>query len=206
MSTSALHKVLILSIVALGWMPVAVFAADAALERASTAMGAGELKSIRYAGDGIGYTFGQAYKPGLPWPKIRVHSFVRSVNYDTGSMKDEIVLSRAEGLGGGGYPHVAQQRNEQYVSGAYARLPERRRRVGVSVPRFLPDRRVVANRRLDDALRRNPQLVDAVGDIARPRRGSRGRLVPGIRAAYVLLVALLRDMWIAAAAEPFGAG
>src|SRR5260370_16927821 len=35
-------------------------------------------------------------------------------------MNDEIVLSRAEGLGGGGYPHVAQQRNEQYVSGAYA--------------------------------------------------------------------------------------
>jgi len=101
-------------------MPAAVFAEDAALERASTAMGAGGLKSIRYAGDGIGYTFGQAYKPGLPWPKIRVHSFVRSVNYETGSMKDEIVLSRAEGLGGGGYPHVAQQRNEQYVSGPYA--------------------------------------------------------------------------------------
>ena len=120
MSTSVLHKILILSAVALGWMPAAVSAEDAVLERASTAMGAGGLKSIRYAGDGIGYTFGQAYKPGLPWPKIRVHSFVRSVNYDTGSMKDEIVLSRAEGLGGGGYPHVAQQRNEQYVSGAYA--------------------------------------------------------------------------------------
>ncbi len=120
MSTSVLHKVLIVSIVALGWMPAAVFAEDAALERASTAMGAGGLKSIRYAGDGIGYTFGQAYKPGLPWPKIRVHSFVRSVNYESGSMKDEIVLSRAEGLGGGGYPHVAQPRNEQYVSGAYA--------------------------------------------------------------------------------------
>jgi glyoxylase-like metal-dependent hydrolase (beta-lactamase superfamily II) len=120
MSNSALHKVWILSIVGLGWMPAAVSAADAALERASTAMGAGGLKSIRYAGDGVGYTFGQAYKPGLPWPKIRVHSFVRAVNYETGSMKEEIVISRAEGLGGGGYPHIAQQRNEQYVSGAYA--------------------------------------------------------------------------------------
>ena len=28
-------------------------------------MGANGLKSIRYSGDGIGYTFGQAYKPGL---------------------------------------------------------------------------------------------------------------------------------------------
>jgi hypothetical protein len=66
MSNSALHKALILSISGLGWMPAAVSAADAALERASTAMGAGGLKSIRYAGDGIGYTFGQAYKPDLP--------------------------------------------------------------------------------------------------------------------------------------------
>jgi len=113
MSNSALHKVWILSIVGSGWMPAAAFAADAALERASTAMGAGGLKSIRYAGDGVGYTFGQAYKPGLPWPKIRVHSFVRAVNYETGSMKEEIVISRAQALGGGGYPHVAQQRNEQ---------------------------------------------------------------------------------------------
>jgi glyoxylase-like metal-dependent hydrolase (beta-lactamase superfamily II) len=120
MSTSALHKVLLLSIVALGWIPAAVIAADAALERASTAMGAGGLKSIRYAGDGIGYTFGQAYKPGEAWPKIRIQSFVRSVNYETGSMKDEIAFTRAEALGGGGYPHVAQQRNEQYVSGAFA--------------------------------------------------------------------------------------
>ena len=126
MSNSALHKVLILSMVAIGGMPAAVSAADAALERASTAMGAGGLKSIRYAGDGIGYTFGQAYKPGLAWPKIRVHSFVRSVNYETGSMKEEIVISRAEALGGGGYPHTAQQRNEQYVSGAYAWNRDRR--------------------------------------------------------------------------------
>lgn len=120
MPTIALRKVLILAFAALGWMPEMVAAADAALERAATAMGASGLKSIRYAGDGIGYTFGQAYKPGEAWPKIRIQSFVRSVNYETGSMKDEIAFSRAEALGGGGYPHVAAQRNEQYVSGAHA--------------------------------------------------------------------------------------
>ena len=115
MANSAMHKRLLLLVaVLLASLPVVAGAADAALERAVTAMGAGDLKSIRYSGDGIGYTFGQAYKPGLAWPKINVRSFVRAVNYETGSMRDEIVLSRAEPLGGGGYPHVAQQRNEQY--------------------------------------------------------------------------------------------
>ena len=117
--TSRLPIMVVLA-VASAWLPATSSAADAALERASTAMGATGLKSLRYTGDGIGYTFGQAYKPGLPWPKITVRSFVRTVNYDTGSMKDEVVFARAEGLGGGGYPHRAEQRNEQYVSGAYA--------------------------------------------------------------------------------------
>ncbi len=95
-------------------------AADAALERAATAMGATNLKSLRYTGDGVGYSFGQAFRPGQAWPRIKLHSFERVVNYETGAMKDVIVLSRNEALGGGGYPHRAQQRNEQYVSGGYA--------------------------------------------------------------------------------------
>ncbi len=120
MSMSALHKVMILALGAAGLLPLTAVAVDPALERAATAMGANGLTSLRYAGDGTGYTFGQAYKPGTAWPKIRVQSFVRTVNYDTGAMKDEILFNRAEALGGGGYPHVAAQRNEQYVSGAYA--------------------------------------------------------------------------------------
>ncbi len=121
MLTNATRKGLILSFaVFLGSAPATAGAADAALERAAAAMGAGGLKSIRYAGDGVGYTFGQAYKPGLPWPKINIRSFVRAVNYETGSMRDEILFARGEALGGGGYPHVAPQRNEQYVSGGFA--------------------------------------------------------------------------------------
>ena len=96
------------------------FAQGDALDRAAKTMGASELKTLRYTADGTGYTFGQAFKPGLAWPKIKLHSVTRSVNYDTGSMRDEIVLSRAEALGGGGYPHTGEQRNDQYVSGTYA--------------------------------------------------------------------------------------
>ncbi|HVF64098.1 MAG TPA: MBL fold metallo-hydrolase [Casimicrobiaceae bacterium] len=95
-------------------------AQDDALARVAKAMGATDLKTLRYTADGTGWTFGQAYKPGMPWPKIKLHSVTRTINYDTGSMRDEVVLSRAEGIGGGGYPHVGTQRNDQYVSGAYA--------------------------------------------------------------------------------------
>ena len=35
------------------------------LKRASDAMGATNLKSIRYTAEGTGYTFGQAFTPGM---------------------------------------------------------------------------------------------------------------------------------------------
>ena len=120
--TVTLWKRLALCAVALAFAPGVASALEAAgvLRRASGAMGGADLHSIRYAGEGTGYTFGQAYKPGLPWPKINVHSQIRTINYDTASMREEITLSRAKPRGGGGYPLAAQQRNDQFVSGGYA--------------------------------------------------------------------------------------
>ncbi len=134
------RNVLLMSAAALAFVPGAAFSQDAsaALKRASDAMGAGELKSIRYAGEGSGFTYGQAFKPGARWPKIKVHSEIRTINYETASMRDEITLSRAEPKGGGGYPPAAQQRNDQFVSGDYA---WNQAAAGpVAGPRFLTDR------------------------------------------------------------------
>ena len=112
--------------------------ADAVLQRANQAMGGGNLKSIRYAAEGTGYTFGQAYVPGTAWPKITVHAMARSINYDTGSMREEITISRAEPKGGGGYPLQGQQRSEALVSGtmAWNQTPGG----PLPGPRFLADR------------------------------------------------------------------
>jgi glyoxylase-like metal-dependent hydrolase (beta-lactamase superfamily II) len=98
----------------------AVHAADPLLERAAKDLRVSELKSVRYAADGIGWTFGQPYRPNEAWPKIRLNAWTRTINYETGAMRDEIVLTRAEALGGGGYPHTASQRNDQYVYGSFA--------------------------------------------------------------------------------------
>ena len=94
--------------------------ASTALERASQAMGTSRLNTLRYSAEGTGTTFGQAYKPGGVWPKITLHSVTRSIDYGSGSMRDEVVLSRAEPLGGGGYPLSGQQRTEGFVSGEIA--------------------------------------------------------------------------------------
>src|SRR3954467_13035294 len=88
--------------------------------RAAKAMGADRLTTLRYAGEGTGYTFGQAYVPEGAWPKITLHSVTRSIDYAGGAMREEVVLSRAEPLGGGGYPLAGQQRNDQYLSGELA--------------------------------------------------------------------------------------
>lgn len=108
------------------------------LARSSKAMGSSQLKTLRYTGEGIGYTFGQAYSPGAAWPKITVHSITRTIDYDAAALHDDIVLSRAEPLGGGGYPLSGQQRNNQYIVGEIAWNT-----VGPLVvpgPRFVADR------------------------------------------------------------------
>jgi hypothetical protein len=88
------------------------------IARASKAMGSPQ--TLRYAGEGIGWTFGQAYEAGQAWPKVTYHSIVRTVDYGAAAMRDEIVLSRAEPRGGGGYPLAGQQRNDQYLNGELA--------------------------------------------------------------------------------------
>ena len=93
-------------------------AADAALERAAATMGVTKLKSIRYSGDGVGYTFGQAYKPGRAWPKITVRSFVRTVNYETG------VDARRDRV----RPRRRPRRRRLSARGAAAQRPVRERR------------------------------------------------------------------------------
>jgi len=56
----------------------------------------------------------------MAWPRITVHSQVRTIDYDAGAMREEITLSRAEPKGGGGYPLSGQQRNDQYLAGGMA--------------------------------------------------------------------------------------
>ena len=74
--------------------------AEAALQRANIAMGGTGLRSISFAGSGSGATFGQAFLPGMAWPKITYSSFSRSADYENAAFREDAARSRAEPTGG----------------------------------------------------------------------------------------------------------
>jgi glyoxylase-like metal-dependent hydrolase (beta-lactamase superfamily II) len=94
----------------------------AALEAAARALGASGLRTIQLTGSGAHFAVGQSPAPGMPWPRFNVKSFTRSVNYETASLRDEIVRTQAEDppRGGGQQPVRGEQRQVFVVSGDHA--------------------------------------------------------------------------------------
>ncbi len=92
------------------------------LLRAEQAMGGAQLRTLRYAGSGTGATFGQAYNPGLAWPRLNYASYSREIDYDNGAMREEFARNRAEPAGGGAVPlmGMGDQRSVGLVRGEYA--------------------------------------------------------------------------------------
>lgn len=93
----------------------------AALEAASKALGADGLKTIQYSASGVSFAVGQSPVPGAAWPRFNIPTFTRAINYETASLRDEQMRSRAEmPPRGGGVPAVGEVRQVQVVSGDFA--------------------------------------------------------------------------------------
>jgi glyoxylase-like metal-dependent hydrolase (beta-lactamase superfamily II) len=92
-----------------------------ALERAATNMNVANLKSITYAGNGYLGAVGQNFTPDQDWPHFEM-SYTRTIDFDTNSSREEIVLRQGSNpaRGGGGTPIVGEQRRLQFASGGYA--------------------------------------------------------------------------------------
>ena len=73
------------------------------LKRASRALGADGLNSLRYTATGSEFIFGQSARPGGPWPKYTFDLMITSLDYETGSWSEELTGQRirAEMRGGG---------------------------------------------------------------------------------------------------------
>jgi glyoxylase-like metal-dependent hydrolase (beta-lactamase superfamily II) len=92
-----------------------------ALQAASDAIGAANVKSLRVQGWGAMFTLHRSFTPNEPWPRVHLKSYTASIDYDTASMRVELV--RESGLVmplGGGGPFVGEQRPIQVVSGTFA--------------------------------------------------------------------------------------
>ena len=102
-------------------LPAAAQDARATLQNAARALGADQVKSFIYTASGVNFAPGQSATPGAAWPRFNIPTFSRSVNYETASLRDEQLRSRAEmPPRGGGVPAVGEVRQIQVVSGDFA--------------------------------------------------------------------------------------
>src|SRR4051812_19757426 len=61
------------------------------LEMISKAMGADKLKCITYSGAGYVGGVGQNRRPMDDWPEIRVPTYSRTINFETGTSREELI-------------------------------------------------------------------------------------------------------------------
>jgi hypothetical protein len=113
--------VVMAAIVLLSALPGYTQDGRAALQSAAKALGADSLKSLQFSGTGKSFAQGQSAVPGAPWPAFNVTTFTRQINYETASLRDDLVRSRAEmPPRGGGTPAMGELRQILVVSGDYA--------------------------------------------------------------------------------------
>jgi glyoxylase-like metal-dependent hydrolase (beta-lactamase superfamily II) len=75
------------------------------LGQVSRTLGAGNLKTLRYAGTGFTYSFGQNDRPDVPYPKFRAR-YSRAIDFAQRLSREEAVRTQFEDppRGGGGQP------------------------------------------------------------------------------------------------------
>jgi glyoxylase-like metal-dependent hydrolase (beta-lactamase superfamily II) len=91
------------------------------LKTAGDALG-GIPRAIEFTATGLHFALGQSPAPTAPWPKFNVKSYTATIDYETGSMRVEMIRTQAENppRGGGQQPIIGEQRQVQLVSGTDA--------------------------------------------------------------------------------------
>jgi len=79
------------------------------------------INTVEYWGEGYAYSFGQAYRPDMPWPPARA-TYHASLSYFIPAMRVDVTRSNPDGpvQGGGGLPLAAPVRQIQVVNGTFA--------------------------------------------------------------------------------------
>src|SRR5687768_12942328 len=85
--TTMQTRLIFCSIALLAALPAHAASDDATsvLQRADAVMGASGLKTLRYTGYGTAASFGQAYRAGMPWPRLNIGEYTRLIDYDKGA-------------------------------------------------------------------------------------------------------------------------
>lgn len=130
-----------------------------ALQTAATALGVANVKTLQFIGFGRNFSVGQNYSASDPWPAVPVREYVATINYDSASMRVELLREMGPVMPrGGGAPFTGQQRQIQLVSGNYAwnmPAPVPNAPAGGAAPQAAPNAAAQPERML--ALWSNPQ-------------------------------------------------
>src|ERR1051325_4761735 len=91
------------------------------LQTAADALKVSTIKTLQVTGSGADFSVRQNSTSYEPWPRVTVKNYTAMINYDTGSMRTDLVReSGAVMPRGGGAPFFGEQRPTQLVSGNYA--------------------------------------------------------------------------------------
>jgi len=92
------------------------------IQKAADTLSVAKIKTLQFTGSGQNFSVGQNYSPTEPWPPVPVKNYTAMINYDSGSMRVDLLreISTPAMPRGGGAPFFGEQRQIQLVSGNYA--------------------------------------------------------------------------------------
>ena len=116
-----MRKVTIIAIAGILALASTLIAQQGAVQTAAGALGAARIKTLQFTASGRNFSVGQNFAPNEAWPPVSVKNYTASINYDTGSMRAELLREMGPVMPrGGGAPLPPEQRLIQVVSGNYA--------------------------------------------------------------------------------------
>jgi glyoxylase-like metal-dependent hydrolase (beta-lactamase superfamily II) len=111
--------VLVVAVLALMVQAAAAQDAKALLQAASTAMGAANLRTVQITGTGWNAAVGQSFSPDDDWPRFEVTRYVRTIDFENRSSREEFTRKQGNNppRGGGGTPLQGEQQQVFLVNG-----------------------------------------------------------------------------------------
>src|SRR5215467_7548760 len=92
-----------------------------ALKAVSDALGANNISTLQFTATGADFTVGQNFTPTDPWPKVTVKNYSAQIDFESGSMRVELLRQMGATMPrGGGVPFTGELPQTQVVSGNYA--------------------------------------------------------------------------------------
>ena len=75
------------------------------LKSAADALGVNQVNTLEFTGSGATFSVGQNFEPNDPWPRVTLKRYTALINYETGSMRQELLREMGATMPrGGGVP------------------------------------------------------------------------------------------------------